>query len=391
MAHEITENEKSEKVFVMLNGTQYRLDHKFYARKPAWHRLGIVLPDGLTAKAALQLMQPFSVFLTPLKYVRDGQVFDSKYSFVSRSPLEEGGAPITIGDPVYTGDLEEMKKLNPGTKDYQYSQFYEVISPSRFVDIWDEEVRYANGDPVILESMGFLGDVGTKGLFMTVQMPSWEIGGSEVMSYMMAYNPLAPGSTISVWNSDILAVCMNTIMYGLAKAKQSVKIAHNVGASDRLRKALGDIYGTALSAQTLIKEASEFLLKTPLSDDQFEKIVEETIKLPGEIDLSRATKATAMARYETWARRKNGALEMRALTMDAFRDGGMTVGITPEMVGTMYGGLQATTFAQSYRRGSNAATLHQMIDGERRKIVEDTFARLMNAAKPGIMNKISAN
>ncbi|KKL93629.1 hypothetical protein LCGC14_1872830, partial [marine sediment metagenome] len=116
-------------------------------REPAWHRLGLVLDEPITALKAFRKMGPYEVKLIPL-------------SAVGMTDVEIPHRAI-----VRTGTNDDPNNRVFGI----VSEDYVLIQPKEFCEIWDEHVA----EPI--ETIGALQQGET--LFISTKLPSFDVNG----------------------------------------------------------------------------------------------------------------------------------------------------------------------------------------------------------------------
>ncbi len=194
------------------------------ARQHAWHRLGVVLPDGFDAAQAMTAARlgGWNVRKQDLQTVvlgADGVEtvpVPGKFATVRTHP--ETGRPDVLG--VVGAD-------------------YAVIQNEQHCDLLDALVDESGAH---FETAGSL--KGGRSVFVTMKLPTtMQIGGVDrVDLYLAACNSHDGTSAFRLLVTPVRVVCANTQAAAIRRAKSSFSIQHTSGASGRVgeaRQALG--------------------------------------------------------------------------------------------------------------------------------------------------------
>jgi len=170
------------------------LQDRFFAhRTPAWHPLGTVSDEDLSASEVLQdkLDGGHFVEVRPLQGMLNGSLRDSGYFEIVRSGVKGDEREVSFG---VTGER------------YQVIQAYEVCN------VFDQKVM----QPV--ETMGFLGD--GERMFLTWKLPMSEVVKDDPIQW---YGFLAVGFDgkhgIRLYVVSVRVVCQNTWTLAVSQAK----------------------------------------------------------------------------------------------------------------------------------------------------------------------------
>ncbi len=164
--------------------------NRFYGhRDAAWHKLGIVTNEDMTANDAFAAL--------------GGYYFDKR--------------PVTItlnGEAVETGDVAIVRSVCPDDPQERLMGFatpkYNIIQPQEIVDMFDRSVQ----QPV--ETMGMLG-AGER-MFLTWKLPEIDIHGDEVRVFGFIAAGYEPGLGASLNVVTERVVCRNTWNSAMAEA-----------------------------------------------------------------------------------------------------------------------------------------------------------------------------
>lgn len=391
------------------NGLKVKLSDSFLLlRKPAWHNSGYIIPAGVTAYDGYKLLDPKGNMDTHLEALfivgADGKMQRVPYSMVVRNPATDDDANknnwVLFGDPVNSGDMSLMdwQTMNPDFPATPiFSKGFELIPTKKLVDIIDEHVLDSNGQKVVWESIGFLGEYGKDGLFMSTQLRPWEDKvaaklGTKVDEYFNVYYNQR-SHRVYFYNTTIVAVCQNTVYMSLRVASTVLRVESRFGAADRLVSAISKVYGTAVQARVLEQEAAEFLASQKFSAASMEAIAKNVYVDAEEPDATLEGVIALDVRREAYEKRQSVQEAKREALVEIFTNENFhqVAGITPEVRGTAWAAFQAVTFMETYAPAEKPETrIKQLADGSRRRNILRGFDSIMTVADPNWKNKVMA-
>lgn len=271
------------------------------AREHAWHRLGTVLDETMTAEQALKAA-----------HLADWDV--RKVSLTAH----EGDITIGVNDrwaTVYTNPVDG-------------SVHYLGVVGSTYTPIQNEEHAgllnaIVDESGAHFETAGALRD--GKQTFMTMRLPeSMLVGGHDVVDqYLVATNSHDGSSSFQFVVSPIRVVCANTLTAAIEGAQSTFRVRHVKGATGAIQEAREALGLTWKYLATFEQEAERMIAKS-LTDATFEKMVASIF-------------GSADAKTK---RAENTAAEHVAGVMGIWRSESPTiVGVK----GTRWGGYQAVT------------------------------------------------
>jgi phage/plasmid-like protein (TIGR03299 family) len=223
-------------------------------REPAWHGLGITLTDRrVGAVEAFRMMGEYTIRTEPLQ-TASGLLVDKK------AIIREA-----------THDAPE-KVLGVVGSDFQ------PIGPMATCSIYDEAVN----QPV--ETIGALRDGAI--LFVTVQLPTFDVAGDAVNDYLLVMNPMDGGEAAQIIRTPVRVVCMNTLRLGRQMGTTQYKVVHDVNAQKNLHDWLGGLYQKAVAGQAVIREALDVLANYRVDDDEVKALIESVYPFqnPGKVN-----------------------------------------------------------------------------------------------------------
>jgi len=286
------------------------------ARESAWHMLGTVLDESMTAEQALAA----------------AHLADWDVRKISLTAHEND---VTLAVPnrwatVYT---------NPITKTPTYlgvvGSSYAPIQNEEHADLLNAIVDESGAH---FETAGSLNE-GRK-TFMTMRMPeTMLVGGHDVVDqYLVAVNSHDGTSSFEFLVSPIRVVCANTLAAALAGADSSFKVRHCKGASGAIQEAREALSLTWKYLDAFEAEAERMIAKS-LTDATFEKMIAGLFS----VDDAKS------------ARAENVAAQHVAGIMSIWGSDSPTI---ESVKGTRWGGYQAITeYVDHYMdvRGGNTA------------------------------------
>lgn len=247
MPHNIEVHENGQAAFVS-------------ARVPAWHTLGTVTDDALTAIEAgkIALLNDWNVRTEPL--------------LVQSVPAFE---PCLINVP----DHYATVRTNPVTG------FVDVLGVvgNRYQPIQNEEA-FDVLDAIVDESGAHFETAGSldggKRVFMSMKMPEGlQIAGQDPHDvYLLAYNSHDGSSAFTLAVTPVRVVCQNTLTMGLAAAKQSFTMRHTTSATGKIQEAREALKLTFNYVDEFQKELNA-MLDQEMTDGAFFGIVESLLPI----------------------------------------------------------------------------------------------------------------
>ena len=221
---------------------------RFYGhREPAWHGLGTVMDENLTATEAMKVANiafPVTKWAMFAKNPQTGDMLETNQYAVVRDPTEDDNiyrVLSTVGEqwtPLQAWELAKM--LDPISEKY----------------------------PV--ETMGVLGH-GEK-IFLTLDAGEAAIAGEHHNLYYLITDHRDGLGALQIAFTPVRVVCQNTLTTGLNQAKVSVSLNHN-----RMIKAdtqwYTQIFNSMLSAQDTVVAQMNQLAEFTLEDGEVQKIL----------------------------------------------------------------------------------------------------------------------
>ena len=243
----------------------------FTAREVAWHQLGTVTSDALTAEDALK-----TAYL-------DWKVEKSDQPATTKVGVDQ----IVVADKFMT------YRYHPKTNK---PEALGVVG-SRYTPVQNSEafsfLNYiADESGAVFETAGSINN--GKKVFMTMKLPqSLQIGGVDPVDlYLMAWNTHDGTSSFQVAVTPIRVVCQNTLTAALGSAKSTYSLRHTPKVSGKVQQAREALGITFKYVETFEKQA-EVLLSQSMTDNEFYALVEKMIPIDEESERTRNLAETA--------------------------------------------------------------------------------------------------
>ena len=250
----------------------------FTNREPAWHSLGVVTPNALTAEEALKTA------------LLDWKVIKADTPVETIVPTIDGKSTSKITFP----DKFMTYRYHPKTKK---ADALGVVG-NRYTPVQNAEafsfLNYvADESGAVFETAGSMNN-GRK-VFMTMKMPEGlQIGGQDAIDlYLMAWNTHDGTSAFNLLVTPIRVVCQNTLTAAINSAKSNYALRHTPGVNGKIQAAREALNLTFKYTEEFEKLA-ENLISQEMTDKEFAKLVEEVF--PIDEESQRATTIAETAR-----------------------------------------------------------------------------------------------
>ena len=297
-----------------------------FTREPAWHGLGVVLPDEvLTIEQALDAVPEMAadVDLVPLvARLADGtEIETDAYATIRRGfsrPLP--GVDIATGEP----QIEEVlpKVLGAGLSD-RYVVLQNRAAMSFVDDLVDE-----SGAKIV--TAGLLR--GGSQAWVLCRMPKTvEVGGisgEEVETYLLVTNSFDGSLAVGVHVTRVRVVCANTLGLALGGTPRSYKVRHTTKLDDRLAEARAALSMT-FRYEDAFENAANALLANRVTDAEFDAFLESLVPSEGKSERGRID-----------------ALNVQSIIRDVYE----STDDLSSVRGTAWGALQAVSDYADHRR-----------------------------------------
>jgi hypothetical protein len=177
-------------------------DPRFFGpRGPAWHQLGQPNRDSLCAAAAFQHAGAYDVQLRPAD--------EAHLLKIVRLPTHTDPVSVTFG---------------------KVGLDFVLVPPDELVELWDDSV----GEPV--ETLGAV--YRGRCLFITLQLPAFDVRGDPVENYLVLAHWMDPTGTTEVFQAPVRVVCQNTLRMAQSRATQRVTLTTGCDIRERMGELL---------------------------------------------------------------------------------------------------------------------------------------------------------
>lgn len=168
--------------------------NRFYGhREEAWHKLGFVTQEGMTANDVIDVFGRYEFVKRPLLVQLNGEIADTDDYAIIRTATKD--------DPI-------ERSFGYVTKQYN------IIQPDTICDLFDTNVN----QPV--ETMGTLGK-GEK-LFLTWKLPVIDINGDEIKMYGLVVVGYDGKTGANLHLATTRTVCENTLTIAVSEANENL-------------------------------------------------------------------------------------------------------------------------------------------------------------------------
>lgn len=290
-------------------------------RYPAWHELGQVFGEPISASKAYKRLGPYEVRIADLK--ADGVQLEQRA--ILRNP--------TTDDP-------ETRVFGIVGKDYH------LVTPDDFVTIWDERVGRE------IETIGALGAGET--FFISTYLPKLDVRGDEVEFYLLGKLTMTGLHSNEVMTTGVRTVCQNTLNAAESSATQRFKVVHDQYVLQRMGDWLQELVDEAETEAKMLAQVFDLLAGTKVKQAHVTEVLEDAYPYP-KAPAKNAPQNVVEQRIQWWNENVN--------LMDRRRDGaqalfeGMGTGMdVPAAKGTLWGVYNSVVECEDYRRGKNETT-----------------------------------
>lgn len=238
MAHLINFNEKK--------GTHSFASHA----EVAWHGLGQVVQNAMTAEEAIQLA-------------------NLDYEVVKTTLHAEINPPLYAAFP----DKFATYRTDNNTPLGIVGGRYEIIQNKDAFSFFDAIID--NGE-AIFETAGVLGN--GERIFVTAKLPEdMLVAGEECKKYIILTNSHDGTSSIIAGFTTVRIVCNNTLQAALGNLSNKVMISHRIGAKEKLQEAY-KVMNIASKYMNDVSDIFNQMANTPISDDNLKKYIVDVMK-----------------------------------------------------------------------------------------------------------------
>ena len=325
-------------------------DKRFLSvREPAWHKLGLVVDEGVSAVDALEMIGDYTVTLEPVSIPSVG--------------IEVPGQHAIVRHPV--ADDPEYRVFG------QVSGQYTLITPSEMAAIWDDATKAK------IETIGAL----KKGeeLFISTKLPTFKVKDDEVDSYLLAVNPMTGRGSAQVRVAPVRVVCTNTLALAKSQSTETYLIPHNTQARARMTHWLSDAYLRSTARVQSIASMFVLMASVRATPAIVQAVAHAAYPDPTRSNRMLTPDMTAKREY-AYTVAKEWAVASRGKVVELFNGAG--TGMESEAAaGTIWGLYNSVTELENYRRMRGVqSSSYDVVFGDR----ADTMTRAFEMAWVGV-------
>jgi len=317
-------------------------------RKPAWHGLGTVMDEPMTAVQAFERMGPYEIHAERV-YRKNGSTVPAQVIIREATTKDEAEAVIGVVGPDFM-----------------------PVGPRTTCEVYDEKVA----KPV--ETIGALRNGET--LFISTKLPTIDVKGDEVEMYLLLVNPMGGGEAIQIRTTPVRVVCMNTLTMASHLSSQLFKVRHDINAMANMAGWLTGVMDKATAQVALMKDALEILAGKRVSDGEAVQTLLDTYPEP-RVPRNTAPKEVMEKRHEhrDYVAQHRAVYREQALALFHGKGTGMD---RPEAAGTAYGLYNAVCELEDCRWARKTETaLESAVFGDRADTKVRAFESLMRLSK----------
>ena len=238
-------------------------------RQPAWHGLGTVFQDPISAVDAIAKARlDYKVETFPLVVEAFGQKVETDQVAIVREPVADDKQPRLFGiagkDYTVLQNTEIAEALDPLTKEW----------------------------PV--ETVGALGN--GERIFISLAVGNNAIAGDEIREYFLFTEGKTGGNAAKLVYTPVRVVCQNTLVTGLRSATMTASIAHHKSVKDMVSWR-ANLMAQMRKAQTATNQVFEMLTTVKLGLEQTNSVIVEAFPFPKPPTGSRLLKE--LSEYQT--------------------------------------------------------------------------------------------
>lgn len=291
-------------------------------RGPAWHRLGTVKPGAwVTAVEGLEMIGAPDILIqdAPDITVPGIGTINPNMRYIIRTAMDDLPAAVlgSVTDPDY-----------------------HLVGPKEFCTVLDGAIGRK------VETIGLIKH--GKILFVTFQLPSFDVNGDEHDNYLALYNGMSGSDSLKALNTPVRVVCQNTMMMADQVASERLVIPHKKSAMAELGTWIVDLYERSLARGAVVKEALELLANTPVAAEQARELVTATYPDPKKASTF-GPKLIVEQREQAYEAKLTFARGSRETVLELWNGAGAGAD-TKAAAGTLFGLYNGVVEYEDYRR-----------------------------------------
>lgn len=221
----------------------------FTAKEKAWHNLGQLVPEAVTAEEAIKLANlDYTVGITKV------------YANVGTNDKPHA-KEVTGSFATYRTDTQDVFGI-VGSR-------YTVVQNTEAFSFFDD---FVDKKDAVFETAGVLGK--GEAVFITAKLPKNIIVSNDdvIEQYILLTMSHDGSASIQAMFTPVRVVCNNTLQFALKTAKKKINIKHTASSRDRLKEA-SKLLGIISNNQQKLTETYNHMFNTPCSDQQFGRLL----------------------------------------------------------------------------------------------------------------------
>jgi phage/plasmid-like protein (TIGR03299 family) len=268
----------------------------FASTKPAWHGLGQIVENAMTAAEAIELAG------------LDYQVIKHPNSVVlqKRMRTDEGYTTLPDSDIILNPDSYSTVRMDTKQVLGTVGNRYTVVQNIEAFDFFTE---FAGETAAMFETAGALG----KGeqIFISCKLPNTMVIGKndEVEEYLLLVNSHNGNTPLRVLFTPVRVVCNNTLNQALHGYRMKVVIRHTNNIHDRLKEA-HKLLGIHKISMDNRSEIFNLLYNTPVTDKLIQNYINEAVLSSAELKLVAMNRDNVMGVEEISTKKKNNIVHL---------------------------------------------------------------------------------
>lgn len=243
-----------------------------FARIPAWHRLGAVLPDSFTVKQATEAGHLGGWNVRKIPNLAPIPVMNEDGMGIEHRPVP-GRHTVVRDNPFVPGQIDILGVVGDIYEPFQNEQLAEFLGA-----VCDQSGAY-------IETAASLFD--GKRVFFSMRLPDDVlVGGVDRLNTYLCVSTSHDGtSSLTGFITPVRVVCWNTFSFAMHTAQQSFKIRHTKSAPAAVIEAR-EALGLTFKYDEEFQKAAERMLDTKLTTAKFKVLAKKVIRPEGEKNLT---------------------------------------------------------------------------------------------------------
>lgn len=294
------------------------LETGMFAREPAWHGLGVVIPEPVPSKEALILSGLDWTVELKKKYLGGDEIELSVNLPKGDGEWEDTVQTFTTQGEEVPDDFAVVRSSDGRILGKSVGRIYrplQNVDAFRFLDSLVDE-----GD-IVFESAGALGDGARVWMLARLDGEPYKVRGVDaIYPYLLATNSHNGQSAFRVFPTAVRVVCANTLQLALTRGRGSgISIQHSGDLQVKMAQAK-NVFTQVKKSFDTFSEQAELMAGYELSDTDMVQFVETLFPAGKDDKVSRKTDKNRNAIYEELALQdgENTIHQLSGTAWDAF-------------------------------------------------------------------------